>query len=49
MILPDRVFGKPGANWMTSGVAIGPMSRRTQFTRSLRRSSDAGIPSINVT
>ena len=23
MILPDRVFGRPGAHWMRSGVAIG--------------------------
>ena len=24
MILPERVFGRPGAHWMKSGVAIGP-------------------------
>ena len=30
MILPERVFGRPGANWITSGVAIGPISWRTQ-------------------
>jgi len=26
MILPLRVFGRPGAHWITSGVAIGPIS-----------------------
>src|SRR6185437_12381846 len=26
MILPERVLGKPGANWITSGLAIGPIS-----------------------
>ena len=30
MILPERVLGRPGAHWMTSGVAIGPISFRTQ-------------------
>ena len=29
MILPERVFGKPGAHWIMSGVAIGPISLRT--------------------
>ena len=29
MILPERVLGKPGAQWMTSGVAIGPIAVRT--------------------
>ncbi len=29
MILPERVLGRPGAQWMTSGVAIGPMTSRT--------------------
>ena len=29
MILPDRVFGRPGASWITSGVAIGPILVRT--------------------
>ena len=24
MILPERVFGSPGENWMRSGVAVGP-------------------------
>ena len=30
MILPERVLGRPGAHWITSGVAIGPISLRTQ-------------------
>src|SRR3954470_21248448 len=37
MILPGRVFGRPGANWIWSGDAIGPISLRTQATNSLRR------------
>ena len=49
MILPDRVFGRPGAHWMTSGEAIGPISLRTHATSSLRRSSDVGSPAFSVT
>jgi hypothetical protein len=30
MILPERVFGRPGAHWIRSGLAIGPISVRTQ-------------------
>ena len=30
MILPERVFGRPGDHWMRSGVAMGPISLRTQ-------------------
>jgi hypothetical protein len=29
MILPERVFGRPGENWIRSGEAIGPISLRT--------------------
>src|SRR6185312_9775085 len=29
MILAERVLGKPGANWILSGVAMAPISRRT--------------------
>ena len=36
MILPERVLGRPGANWILSGAAIGPISLRTQPTSSLR-------------
>jgi hypothetical protein len=28
--LAERVFGRPGANWIRSGEAIGPISERTQ-------------------
>src|SRR6476659_655476 len=41
IILPARVFGRPGADWMTSGEAIGPSSLRT--------SSDGLSPAISVT
>src|SRR3546814_18095678 len=34
MILPERVLGRPGENWIVSGVAIGPISVRTHFTSS---------------
>jgi antitoxin HicB len=49
MILPERVFGRPGANWMRSGEAIGPMSLRTQATSSLRSASVGSVPFISVT
>ena len=29
MILPERVLGRPGANWILSGTAIAPISLRT--------------------
>ena len=49
MILPERVFGRPGANWMRSGEAIGPISLRTQPTSSLRSASVGSTPAISVT
>src|SRR6516164_1513239 len=49
MILPERVFGSPGANWIRSGEAIGPISLRTHATSSLRRSSVGFSPAIKVT
>jgi ferredoxin--NADP+ reductase len=49
MILPERVFGRPGAHWMKSGEAIGPISLRTQATSSLRSSSLAAMPALSVT
>ena len=49
MILPERVLGRPGAHWMTSGVAIGPISLRTQLTSSLRSSSLGCWPTLSVT
>jgi hypothetical protein len=39
MILPERVFGRPGAHWMMSGEAIGPISLRTWLTRTFLSSS----------
>ena len=26
MILPERVLGRPGAHWIRSGLAMGPIS-----------------------
>src|SRR6185295_1910300 len=49
MIFPERVFGRPGANWIRSGVAIGPISLRTQVTSSLRNASVGSSPSFRVT
>src|SRR6476469_5515941 len=49
MILPERVFGSPGANWIWSGDAIGPMSLRTHATNSFRNSSLGSVPVIRVT
>ena len=39
MILPERVFGRPGANWILSGTAIGPISLRTWLASSFFSSS----------
>ncbi len=39
MILPLRVLGRPGAHWITSGVAIGPISVRTCLISSFSSSS----------
>ena len=44
MILPERVLGRPGANWILSGVAIGPISLRTCPTRVFFRSSVGSTP-----
>ena len=33
-------LGQAGAHWITSGLAMGPISARTWVTRALRRSSD---------
>ncbi len=49
MILPERVFGRLGANWIMSGEAIGEISLRTQLTSSLRSSSVGCSPAISVT
>ena len=44
MILPERVLGRPGENWIRSGEAIGPISLRTCATSSLRSSSLGSLP-----
>jgi hypothetical protein len=44
MIFPDLVFGSAGANWTTSGVAIGPISFLTHWTGSARRASLSSVP-----
>src|SRR5450631_420781 len=49
MIFPERVFGSPGAHWMTSGVAIGLISLRTQSRNSARKGSVGSAPAIKVT
>src|SRR6185312_6383958 len=37
MILPERVLGRPGANWITSGLAMGPISWPTNWRSSSAR------------
>ena len=49
MILPERVFGRPGAKWSLSGVAIGPMTVRTWPIRVFLRTSVASTPCFSVT
>ena len=49
MILPERVFGRPGAHWMMSGRAMPPISLTTQAPNSLRKSSLGCVPTIKVT
>ena len=49
MILPLRVFGSPGAQWITSGAANAPMIARTLPTSSLRSSSLGSTRSMSVT
>ena len=39
MIFPDLVLGRPGAQWMASGVAMGPIDDRTCAISSFRRDS----------
>ena len=49
MILPERVFGRPGAHCSRSGVAMGQISVRTCLTSSALSSSEASTPFISVT
>ncbi len=55
MILPERVFGRLGANWINSGEAIGPISLRTQLHQFLaqvlarllaRHQGDIGVDAL---
>src|SRR5579862_5755602 len=49
MILPERVLGRPGANWITSGFAIGEISFETNCLSSLLSASVACTPTFSVT
>ena len=49
MILPDRVLGRPGANWITSGLAMGPISWPTNFLSSSFNAWPAVTPDFSVT
>ena len=49
MILPERVLGRPGAHCRWSGVAVGPITLRTQATSSFCSSSLAASPALRVT
>ena len=49
MILPERVLGSAGVNWIFSGAASAPMSWRTSWTSSLRSSSSPSSPAFSVT
>src|SRR5690349_19574643 len=49
MILPERVLGRPGAHWIRSGLAIGPISLRTHWISSLRSVSVGSSPVFKVT
>ena len=44
MILPERVFGRPGANWITSGLAMGERCFETNAFNSSASASVAAIP-----
>jgi hypothetical protein len=49
MILPERVLGRPGANWIRSGEAMAPISFLTHCLSSPLRSSVGVSPDISVT
>ena len=48
MILPLRVLGNPGAQWMTSGAAKAPIWLRTLITSSFFSSSDGSVFAVRV-
>ena len=49
MIFPERVLGRPGANWITSGLAIGERCLETHCFSSSASASEVGSPIVNVT
>eukprot|EP00962_Isochrysis_galbana_P045024 scaffold17620_cov155-Isochrysis_galbana.AAC.5 len=49
MILPERVFGRPGVMTMQSGVAIPPMPVRTACLREGMSSAESAVPSRRIT
>src|SRR3989344_2300447 len=49
MILPERVFGRPGAHWISSGLAKLPISLPTKASSSCFSASLISTPFIGVT
>ncbi|MNM96269.1 hypothetical protein D3C81_1087380 [compost metagenome] len=49
MILPERVFGRAGDHWMSSGLAKLPISFPTSPSSSCFSSSLGATPLIGVT
>jgi len=49
MIFPDRVLGRAGANWITSGVAKAPIFSRTLCLSSVSNLESNSNPSHRVT
>ncbi|MNR69532.1 hypothetical protein D3C85_1948590 [compost metagenome] len=49
MILPERVLGRPGAHWISSGLAKLPISLLTRASSSFFSSSLGSRPFIGVT
>ena len=49
MILPERVLGSAGVNWIFSGAASAPISLRTSPLSSWRSASSPSSPAFRVT
>ena len=49
MILPARVFGRPGALWLSSGAAMGLSYLLTQATNALSNASEGSSTATRVT
>ena len=49
MILPERVLGRPGANWITSGLAMGDDLLGDEFLQFLGQRVGAATPAFSVT